>query len=804
MNKNFKGLSEKEVLDNQNKYGNNEIIEKKRKNFFLIFIHEFNDWLIIILLIAALVGIIVDRDSLFETFIIILILLINATIGAIQEVKAFKTLEGLKKLSNHKTKVIRNSKIIEIEPKYLTIDDIVLLEKGNLIDADMIVLESNDLSIDESILTGESISIDKRINDFLSSGTYIIRGNGIGKVRSIGMKSKLGEIAGSLIDVEKELTPIEEKLAGVGKIIGLISIIICIFIFVIELLLGYTLIDSFKSAVSLAVAAIPEGLATVVTVCLAIGVSRMAKENVIIKRLACVETLGCSNVICTDKTGTLTENKLKVINIYENRLYKKDEFNKISDSFLKYLAILSKTEILNLDPVDLAIEHLLKELNYNFNDYQIKQVTPFNSEAKYMSVKVLLINEQITIYKGAIEVISKICATMDENALKNANIMMDKGYRVIAIATKDKFLGLLGMQDLPKNDVINSISLAKRAGIKTVMITGDHPKTAFMIAEQLNIASDSSEVITKEEFDLLTEKQLEENVTKYSVYARVSPSDKAKIVKAWQKRDMVVAMTGDGINDAIALKNADIGCAMESGAEISKNSSDLIIVDNNYNSIVKAVKNGRSIYENIKKCCKYLLSSNIGEVLTILVISLLSLILNINLGIPLLPIHLLWINVITDSLPAFGLGIMHGTSDLMKIPPRNKKDSFFDKRMIKDILFMGFIIGFLTIIAYFIGLRLNPIYAQTMAFFTISTSQLFHSYNCSSNRSILNNNLVKNKFLNISFIVGLLLQILVLYSPKISILFKLKPLPMSYLIICILLAFSTIVFNEILKRFTNK
>ena len=465
-----------------------------------------------------------------------------------------------------------------------------------------------------------------------------------------------------------------------------------------------------------------------------------------------------------------------------------------------YLSILSNSEFDSIDPVDKAINKVLLELDYKIRNYKILKVNPFNSLNKHMSVELIINDEKITLYKGALDSLSKITYQTDEQIINNANILMDKGYRVIAIATKREVIGLIGMQDLPRKEVINSISQAQRAGVKTIMITGDHPKTAYMIASQLNIAKSINEVITKEEFDKLSDEKLAKDIEKYSVYARVNPEDKAKIVKAWQKNGMVVAMTGDGINDAPALKVADIGCAMGNGAEISKDSADLIIVDSNYNTIVSAIKNGRSIYENIKKCCKYLLSSNIGEVLTIFIISIISLILNINLGIALLPIHLLWINVITDSLPAFGLGVLSSDSELMKKPPRDKKEAFFNKKIVKDILFMGFIIGFLTIIAYFIGLRLNPPLAQTMAFFTISTSQLFHSYNCSNNKSIFNKNIFKNKFLNLSFIIGLLLQIVVLYSSKINHLFKLKPLPICYLILCIFISMLVILFAEILKK----
>lgn len=794
----YRGLNDLEVENNQKKYGLNELVTQKKPNFFIVFVHEFNDWLVIILIIAALISLIVDPNSIFESMIIILILFINASIGAFQELKAYKTLDGLKKLSNHKVKVIRNNIENEIEPKYLTINDIVILNKGNMIDADMVILEANEVTVDESILTGESIPVNKNITDYLNSGTFLVNGFCVAKVEKIGMSSKVGKITSELITAKEELTPLEIKLAQIGKVIGLIAVFICLIVFIIELALKISIIEAFKSSVSLAVAAIPEGLATVVTVCLAIGVGKMAKENAIIKKLASVETLGCSDIICTDKTGTLTENKQKVVKIYS-----KLPLNKNLLDYLYISSVRDDNEV--IDPMDKAISNYLIELKHNPPLFKITNHKPFNSNNKYMSISFIYDNGENIIYKGAFD---KLIHIVNKKPSQEMNYeldrMMDDGNRVIAIANKDEILAIIAMQDLPRKDIIHSIAIANTAGVKTIMITGDHPKTAYSIASKLNIAKSKSEVISKMELDKLSDEEFDLVIEKYTVYARVDPIDKVRIVKAWQRKNKVVAMTGDGINDAPALKNADIGCAMGSGAEISKDCADIILVDSNYNTIIKAIKNGRGIYENIKRCCKYLLSSNIGEVLTILIVTFISLVTKTNLGIPLLGIHLLWINIITDSLPAFGLGVMNSNDDLMKKPPRRKDDIFFDKKMTSDILFFGSIIGLLTIISYLIGLKIAPDMASTFAFLTISTSQLFHSYNCSSENSIINKNILKNTLLNISFIIGVILQILVIYISKINDLFRLKPLPLKYFLLCILIAFSVIVVAEVKKKIEKR
>ena len=666
-----------------------------------------------------------------------------------------------------------------------------------MVDADLKLIESNGIKTDESALTGESIEVYKDINDMIYKATYITSGYGIGVVTSIGMDTKIGEITHDLVKIRSEKTPLEDKLEQIGKAIGIIAILICLFVFGIEIALKIPFIEALKSSISLAVAAIPEGLTAVVTVCLAIGVKKMVKENVIIKKLECVETLGCSNIICTDKTGTLTENKQKIVEIYDSKL---GYFNQ-SDGLLEALFISLNNQENNeiTDPIDLAIEEFLKNKEYK-TVYYLMNYLPFNSQNKYTKSTVLVKNKTLTIYKGAFDILSNIVNKTPEKAIFNSfNIMMEKGYRVIAIADENAILGLIGMQDLPRKNVARTIDLAKKAGVKTIMITGDHQKTAYKIAKDLGICESENEVISHEKLQKLSENEYKNEIENYTVYARVTPIDKVKIVKNWQEKGMVVAMTGDGINDALALKNADIGCAMGSGTDIAKEASDIILVDSNYNSIVNAIKNGRNIYNNIQKCTKYLLGSNIGEVLTILIVTLLSLITKVNLGIPLAPLQLLWINIITDSLPAFGLSVSLPDSELMNEKPRKKQDHFFTKSITFDIIFYGISIGILTIISYFIGLKINPSYAQTMSFLTISAAQLFHSYNCSTSKSIIKKNIFKNKLLGISFVLGMVFLMVVIYSKRINEVFYLVKLPLFELLISLFLASVIVVISEIKK-----
>lgn len=788
---NLRGLSQEEVLTNQKKYGKNTYKEAKRPNPFWLFIAEFNDWLVIILIIAAILSLIVDHENLIESSIIMGILFLNATIGVIQEMKAFKTLDSLKKYNQHQVYVLRDNEKKLIDAKEITINDIIYLQKGDEIPADIRLKEVFNLSCDESILTGESIEISKNTNDLVYASTFVLSGNAIGEVVAVGMQTEMGKIASSLVSKDDKKTPLEIKLAQIGKVIGLIAIIICIGVFFLELALNIPILDAFKSAVSLAVAAIPEGLATVVTICLALGVGKMAKQNVIIKRLEAVETLGCSTVVCSDKTGTLTMNKQSLAKHYGNSL------------LTKYAAISAnyQHEEKLIDPIDKAINDEYQ----NKYPYEVIQINPFDSNRKYMDLIIKEGKKTIHIYKGAYDILTeKVGLISSQEYMINNLKLMQEGYRVIAIGLDYQIIGLLAFYDPPRPQIEETIEIAKSAHVKTVMITGDHKETAFKIASQIGITKDKNSVISKEELDEINDEDLVKEVEKYDVYARVSPIDKVRIVNAWQKKGAIVAMTGDGVNDAPALKKADIGASMGSGCDLSKDSSDMIIVDNNYKTIIDAIRNGRGIYANIQKCTKYLLASNIGEVLSIVVVTILSLITGINYGIPLASLQLLWINIITDSLPAFGLGVEEADISLMYEKPREKNSNFFANGMGLEIIFIGICIGALTLISYFIGLKYFPAKASTMAFVTISTTQLLHAYNCRNNRSIFTKKIFKNRLLNSSLIIGLVLMLVVIYSNGINDVFSLEKLTYFELLIAIGIAFLIIIISEIRKKIINR
>lgn len=788
---NLRGLSQEEVLTNQKKYGKNTYKEAKRPNPFWLFIAEFNDWLVIILIIAAILSLIVDHENLIESSIIMGILFLNATIGVIQEMKAFKTLDSLKKYNQHQVYVLRDNEKKLIDAKEITINDIIYLQKGDEIPADIRLKEVFNLSCDESILTGESIEISKNTNDLVYASTFVLSGNAIGEVVAVGMQTEMGKIASSLVSKDDKKTPLEIKLAQIGKVIGLIAIIICIGVFFLELALNIPILDAFKSAVSLAVAAIPEGLATVVTICLALGVGKMAKQNVIIKRLEAVETLGCSTVVCSDKTGTLTMNKQSLAKHYGD------------PSLIKYAAISAnyKHEEKLTDPIDKAINDEYQ----NKYPYEVIQINPFDSNRKYMDLIIKEGKKTIHIYKGAYDILTeKVGLISSQEYMINNLKLMQEGYRVIAIGLDYQIIGLLAFYDPPRPQIEETIEIAKSAHVKTVMITGDHKETAFKIASQIGITKDKNNVISKEELDQINDEELVKEVEKYDVYARVSPIDKVRIVSAWQKKGAIVAMTGDGVNDAPALKKADIGASMGSGCDLSKDSSDMIIVDNNYKTIIDAIRNGRGIYANIQKCTKYLLASNIGEVLSIVVVTILSLITGINYGIPLASLQLLWINIITDSLPAFGLGVEEADISLMYEKPRDKNSNFFANGMGLEIIFIGICIGALTLISYFIGLKYFPTKASTMAFVTISMTQLLHAYNCRNNRSIFTKKIFKNRLLNSSFIIGSALMLVVIYSNGINDVFSLEKLTYFELFIAIGIAFLIIIISEIRKKIINR
>lgn len=840
------GLSSKEAAFRLEKNGKNEFQKKKKQNLLIKFLLEFKDALVIVLLIAAIVSLVIEPDEWIESAIIFVVVIINAILGVYQENKAEKSLEALEKMSSPLCKVIRDGITLQVNTSELVVGDIIIVEAGDFIPADARILECSNLQVDESALTGESVSVIKNseviigeeiplgdMKNMLFSSTFVTNGRGVAVVTATGMQTEIGKIAGMLISDEIQTTPLQHKLTQVSKVIGIISIFICFLVFILEFITSKDILESFKIAISLAVAAIPEGLATVVTIVLSIGVSNMAKVNAIVKKLPAVETLGSTSIVCSDKTGTLTQNKMTVLEIYTNNIKKvTNELTAQEKELLSYFALCSDAKINYEDDKEIRIgdptETALIEVNNKYGNRidgieRIDEI-PFDSSRKMMTVFVKINDKIIQITKGAPDIIinnsknnkKELDAALiaNDNLAKRALRVLAVGYKelhslpqnisdneILGIEKDLTFLGLVGMIDPARPEVKDAIKTAKEAGIRTIMITGDHVTTAKAIALELGILEGNQKAISSKDLAQLSDEELYEHIEEYSVYARVSPEDKVRIVETWQKKDKIVAMTGDGVNDSPSLKRADIGCAMGiTGTDVSKEASDMILLDDNFATIITAVKEGRGIYANIKKCIKYLLSSNIGEVIAIFVSSIIALFIPNGLGIPLLPIHLLWINLITDSLPAFGIGMEKADSKLMKEKPRDKNESFFANNMFLHIILEGLIIGLLALAAFLIGNQQSLAIGQTMAFLTLSTTQLFHAFNVKSDSSIFNKSIFNNKFLNFSFIIGFLLQVLVIYTPFINtVIFNLEPLSFSNLLISIGLAFCIIIIMEISK-----
>ena len=846
------GLTLEQVAINRETYGVNKLEEKKKTPLIIKFLSQFKDPLIIILIVAAIISIIIDPHEWVESLIIMVVVLINAILGLYQENKAEKSLEALQKMSAATCKVVRGGVAQTVETSELVVGDIILVEAGDSIPADARIIECSNLKVEEAALTGESVPVDKnsnyieetdiplgdRHNDLFSS-TYVTNGKAKAIVTSVGMQTEIGKIASMLSEQEDELTPLQHKLNKVGSAIGVICLVVCVVVFIMEMFTYHwdwtKFADAFKIAVSLAVAAIPEGLATVVTIVLSIGVTKMSKQNAIVKKLPAVETLGSCNVICSDKTGTLTQNKMTVVKIYKDTI---KDFTDLTAEELKmmlYFAVCcdAKIELKDGaqvrigDPTELALLDMNNLYgNESINDYKRVLDLPFDSDRKLMTTVIEVDGKFIAITKGAPDRVINLCNDPEEerNAAINANDEMAKnalrvlalGIRVFDNLPKEEdlehdldLIGLVGMIDPARPEVKESIKVAQKAGIKTVMITGDHIVTASAIAKELGILREGDRAITSQELDELSDEYLREHIHEFSVFARVAPKDKVRIVEAWQSHDAICAMTGDGVNDAPALKKAEIGCAMGiTGTDVSKEAADMILTDDNFSTIVSAVKEGRGIYDNIRKCVKYLLSSNIGEVLTIFVASLLGVIgvLTGDDTTPLAAMHLLWINLITDSLPAFGIGMEEAEDEIMNEKPRSKKEGFFANGYAWKIVVEGIVIGGVTLAAYLIG-QSAPGYdhatqhmiGQTMAFLTLSSTQLFHAYNVKSHYSVFNPKSYKNSFMNFAFILGFVLQIAVVYIPGVRDLFEFYPISFEFFAITIGLSLVMVVIMEIVK-----
>ena len=908
-----KGLSEEEAKKRQKENGYNELQEKKKKSLFVKFLEQFKDFMIIILIIAAIISGVVGQmqgEGFTDSIIILIVVILNAVIGVIQENKAEKSLEALKKMSSYSAKVMRDGKVTVIPSRELVPGDIVILDTGDYVPADIRIIDAVNLKAQEASLTGESVPVEKDAatieneevslgdrTNMLFSSSLVTYGRGKGIVVETGMHTEVGNIAGMLNSVEETATPLQQKLNKLGKSLGIMAIVICIVIFIIGLAYGKDVIDMFMTAVSLAVAAIPEGLAAVSTIVLAIGVQRMVKKNAIVKKLPAVETLGSASVICSDKTGTLTQNKMEVQKVYVNgqlinvkELYKENKYN--SDELEKTILIgmlcndtkialgnsttneadsaktdnsndsKSNSEGSNLknvtftgDPTEIALTQLAFNLKYDENEInnhpRVAEI-PFDSDRKLMTTVNKFGDKYLVCTKGGLDELLSICNSYSENGEIKTNLkdripeiekqnesLAKNALRVLAMAYKymdhepvgDEvldlerdltFVGMCGMIDPPREEAKHAVQKCKEAGIKTVMITGDHKITATAIARGLGILENEDEAITGAELAKMSDEELDKNIRKYSVYARVAPEHKVRIVKAWQKAGEIVAMTGDGVNDAPALKQADIGCAMGMvGTDVAKEAADVILTDDNFATIVSAVEEGRRIYANILKAIEFLISSNIGEIVLLFVCMLITPFLSSTFGIdinliePLLPMHILWINLVTDSLPALALAVDPAEDDIMKKKP-NKEKGIFVKSRLWRVAYQGVMIGLITLAAFIIGLatpdsilpqveglsnaEVKVEIGQTMAFVTLAFAELVHVFNVRTpKKSVFKSHPFKNKMLLLALGVSALLMIVILAVPGLREVFSIPVLPAQDIFEMILLILSPIVIVEIMK-----
>ena len=875
------GLSNEQVNENRQKYGTNELQTKKKKSTFVKFLEQFKDFMIIVLIIAAIIsGVVgyIEGEGITDSIIILIVVILNAVIGVIQENKAEKSLEALQKLSAHVSKVIRNGKMEVIPAKELVPGDIVVLDTGDYVPADLRIIEAVNLKSQEASLTGESVPVEKSANtieqeevdlgdreNMLFSSSLITYGRGKGIVVETGMNTEVGKIAGIINSAEETQTPLQEKLNKLGKTLGIAALVICAIIFVIGLLYGKDPIEMFMTAVSLAVAVIPEGLAAVSTIVLSIGVQRMVKRHAIVKKLPAVETLGSTTVICSDKTGTLTQNKMTVEKIFYNgKLLDAEEVKQNIDTNLEKLVYISMlcndTKIsanneLTGDPTETALVDMGFNLQFEKNIYdknpRIKEI-PFDSDRKLMTTVNKINNKYVVLTKGGVDELlakcnkylydgeerndlenyKKVITKNNEDMAKDALRVLSMAYKEIDHEPTDEemknieqdliYVGMVGMIDPPRLEVKDAVDKCEKAGIKTVMITGDHKITAIAIAKSLGILQSEEEALTGAELEKMSDEDLTKNIRKYSVYARVSPEHKVRIVKAWQANGEIVAMTGDGVNDAPALKTADIGCAMGIvGTDVSKEAADVILTDDNFATIVSSVEEGRRIYDNILKAIQFLLSSNVGEVITLFVAILITPLLgnlfgiDINLIVPLLPIHILWINLVTDSLPALALAVDPPQKDVMDRKP-NKNKSVFTKGMIWRIVYQGILIGVITIVAFIVGLatpdenlpvieeltneEIKVEIGQTMAFCVLAFSQLVHVFNVRDNKtSIFKTGIFSNKQLILAVLASAALMLGILLIPALRHVFSIPVLPVGNILEIVVLSLMPLIVVELFK-----
>ena len=838
------GLKKEEVKKRQEQYGPNALKQKKKKTIAKMVLEQLTDKMIIILLIASILSFVLGET--LEGTVILIIIGINIVISVVQEKKASDALEALKNMNAPHSLVLREGKKEQILASDLVPGDIVYLEAGNIISADIRWIEEHDILVDESALTGESVPVEKdkdymgKKNEPLGerknmgfSSTIIHNGTGIGVVTNIGMDTEIGTIAKLLDDEQSLETPLKKKLNKIGKVLSILGIIISILIFIIGLLHGKNIIDILMIAISLAISVIPEGLPATVTVVMAIGVQKMAKKKALIKQLPAVETLGSATVICSDKTGTLTENKMTVTKYFTaDNLIANSNNNQIDK--LLYCGILcNNATIVNQtiqgDPTEGALLLFAEKNNYDYKkiieENPKQQEKPFDSNRKLMTVICKDQKGKQTAYiKGAPEELIKKCnyalidgkkkklTENDRKKVLDKNTELSKdALRSLAFAYKTTklslneveedliFLGLVGMIDPPRKEVMSSIKSCHEAGIRVIMITGDHKLTAVAIAKQLGIYQDGDLAVNVEEFHNMSREELHKNLPRISVFSRVSPKDKLDIVNALQEQQEIVGMTGDGVNDAPALNTADIGIAMgKNGTDVAKDAADMLLLDDNFSTIEVAIKEGRRIYRNIQKVIQFLLTGNIAEVLTIF----LSIVF--NLQTPILAVHILFVNLITDTLPALALGVDPANKNTMKHPP-TKKGTLFEKSMIYNISYYGVLLTLLSFSAYFIGLKTSYETAITMTFATLCLSQIVHAMNQHSNTiSFFSKDQPKNKMLFLAMLASVLMLMIIIFVPVLRDFFSIVPLTLTQWLAVIGLSIMPLVVSEILKLFAPK